>query len=176
MVKYGGSGRAYRRQRGQHRPKGQPIDAVRFFFLSPSPFSTSSSLSQHEKEIKNKLSTDSPCFGPLSVGWSKEIIRELVKIVHNAEGDHENFGEASTGGSLEGLLVCRQFLWWDGRRRKTIEACSTFPEWVGAGEEHEKHSCCYPKKEDWAAKKWILYRGGKLSLRCCAIGLERKEN
>ena len=69
MVKYGNSGRAYRRQRGRHRPKGQPIDAVSvFFFLSPSPFSTSSSLSQHEKEIKNKLSTDSPCFDPLSVG------------------------------------------------------------------------------------------------------------
>ena len=68
MVKYGDSGRAYRRQRGQYRPKGQPIDVVSVFFLSAPPFSTSSSLSQHEKEIKNKLSTDSPSFGPLSVG------------------------------------------------------------------------------------------------------------
>ena len=46
----------------------QPIAAVLILFLSPSPFSTSSSLSQHKKEIKNKLSTNSPCFGPLSVG------------------------------------------------------------------------------------------------------------
>ena len=48
MVKYGDSGRAYRRQRGRDRPKRQPIDAVSVFFLSPSPFSTFSSLSQHE--------------------------------------------------------------------------------------------------------------------------------
>ena len=33
----------------------------RFFFSVPVPFSTSSSLSQHEKEIKNKLSTEGPC-------------------------------------------------------------------------------------------------------------------
>ena len=38
MVKYGDSGRAYRRQRGRHRPKRQPIDAVSvFFFLSVRP-------------------------------------------------------------------------------------------------------------------------------------------
>ena len=69
MVKHGDSGRAYRSQRGRHRPKRQPIDAVSvLFFLSPSHFSTSSSLSHLEKEIKNKLSNDSHCFGPLSVG------------------------------------------------------------------------------------------------------------
>ena len=51
MVKYGDSGRAYQRQRtrGRHRPKRQPIDAVSvFFFLSPFPFYTSLSLSQHD--------------------------------------------------------------------------------------------------------------------------------
>ena len=69
----------------------------RFFFSPPPPppSSTCSSLSQHEKEIKNKLSTDSPCFGPLSVGWSKEII---VKIVHISEDDHEHFGEERVAG------------------------------------------------------------------------------
>ena len=46
---------------------------------------------------------------------------------------------------------------------------------VDAGEEQEKHSR-YPKKVVWAAKKWIFDRRGKLSLGCCAIGHERKEN
>ena len=68
MVKYGDFGRAYRRQPTPAIGLEQPIDAVLILFLSASPFSTSSSLSQHKKEIKNKLSTDSPCFGPLSVG------------------------------------------------------------------------------------------------------------
>ena len=69
MVKYGDSGRAYRRQRGRDRPKRQPIDAVSvffFFFLRPPSLLFRLFLSM--KEIKNKLSTDSPCFGPLSVG------------------------------------------------------------------------------------------------------------
>ena len=59
------------------------------FFSIPSPFSTSSCLSQHEKEIKNKLSTDSPCFGPLSVGtgdrkksfenlWRSSILPKVI--------------------------------------------------------------------------------------------------
>ena len=46
---------------------------------------------------------------------------------------------------------------------------------VGAGEEQEKHSR-YLKEVDWAAKKWIFDRRGKLSLGCCATGHERKEN
>ena len=170
MVKYGDSGLAYRRQHGRDRPKRQPIDAVSVFFLSPSPFSASSSLCQHEKEIKNKLSTDSPCFGPLSVGISKEIIRELVKIVHISEDDHENFGEERVAGraSLVSSSLC-----WNGRRRRTIEACSTCSGWVQG--KNRKNTVATPKV-DWAAKKWIFDRRGKLSLGCCAIGHERKQN
>ena len=102
----------------------------RFFFFYPVPLLYFFvSVPQHEKEIKNKLSTDSPCFGPLSVGWSKEIIRELVKIVHTsiAEDDHENFGEARAAGRASRVSAS---LWWDGRRQRTIAACSTFPKWV----------------------------------------------
>ena len=127
MVKYGDSGRAYRRQRGRHRTKPQPIDALSvFFFLSLSPFSTSSSLSQHEGNQEQAVN-HSPCFGPLSVGWSKEIIRELVKIVHISEDDHENFGEERVAGRAS---LVSSSLWWNGRRRRTIEACSTCPEWM----------------------------------------------
>ena len=142
-----------------------------FFVLSPSPFSASSSLSQHEKEIKNKLSTDSPCFGPLSVGWSKEIIRELVNIFHISEDDHENFGEEKVTGRAS---LMSSSLWWNGRRRRTIEACSTCPGWVQG--KNRKNTVATKKKVDWAANKWIFDRRGKLSLGCCAIRHERKEN
>ena len=108
MVKYGDSGRAYRSQHTLTLASSNRSMPFRFF-LSPSPFSTSSSLSQHEKEIKNKLITDSPCFGPLSVGLSKEIIRERMKIVHIADDDHKIFGEArprvaGRGSRLSGYL------------------------------------------------------------------------
>ena len=66
MVKYGDSGRAYRRQRGRHRPKREPIDAVSVFFFFLRPPSLLLRLFLSMKEIKNRLSTDSPCFGPLS--------------------------------------------------------------------------------------------------------------
>ena len=94
MVKYGDSGRASDARVADIDRNGNRLMPFRVFF-SPSPSSTCSSLSQHEKEIKNKLSTDSPCFGPLSVGWSKEII---VKIVHISEDDHEHFGEERVAG------------------------------------------------------------------------------
>ena len=68
MVKYGDSGRAYRRQGGRHRPKREPIDAVSVFFFFLRPPSLPLRLFLSMKEIKNKLSTDGPCFGPLSVG------------------------------------------------------------------------------------------------------------
>ena len=70
-----------------------------FFFCSRSLLYFFVSLSRHEKEIKNKLSTDSPCIWATQC-WviTKESIRELVKIVHIAEDDHENFGEARVAG------------------------------------------------------------------------------
>ena len=173
MVKYGDSGRAFRDPTPAWPTSTETAtDWCRFgFFLPPSPSSTSSSLSQHEKDIKNKLSTDSPCFGPLSVGWSKEIIGEIVKIVHISEDDHEHLGEERVAGRAS---LVSSSLWSNGRRRRTIEACWTCPEWV-QGKEQERHSRL-PKKVVWAAKKWIFDRRGKLSLGCCAIGQEWKEN
>ena len=172
MVKYGDSGQAHRRQRSRHRSKRQPIDAVSvlFFFCSRSLLYFFLSLSRHEKEIKNKLSTDSPCIWATQCRViTKESIRELVKIVHIAEDDHENFGEARVAG--------RASLWWDGRRRRTIEACLTFPEWMqGKGKTGKTQSLLQKKKVDWAAKKLIPDRREKFSLGCCAIGHERKQN
>ena len=175
MVKYGDSGLAYRRQHGRHRPKRQPImpliDAVSvFFFLSSSPFSASSSLSQHEKEIKNKLSTDSPCFGPLSVGISKEIIWELVKIVHISEDDQDF---SARRGLLEGLLLCRHLC-----DEMVVDEEPSKPARLvrGGCRGRTGKTQLLPKTVDWAAKKWIFDRRGKLLLGCCAIGHERKEN
>ena len=119
---------------------GNRLMPFRFFFLSLSPFSASSSLSQHEKEIKNKLPTNSPCFGPLSVGISKEIIRELVKIVHISEDDHENFGEERVAGRAS---LVSSSLWWNGRRQRTIEACSTCSGWVQG--KNRKNTVATPK-------------------------------
>ena len=106
---------------------GNRLMPFRFFFFFLRPPSLLLRLFLSMKEIKNKLSTDSPCFGPLSVGWSKEIIRELVKIIHISEDDHENFGEERVAGRAS---LASSSLWWNGRRRRTIEACSTCPEWV----------------------------------------------
>ena len=145
----------------------------RFFFLSPfRPLLLRLFLSRKRKS-RTSCQPIALAFGPLSARWSKEIIRELVEIVHIAEDDHENFGEARVAGRAS--LVSAS-LWWDGRLRRTIEACLTFPEWC-AGEEQEKHmQSLLQKKVDWAAKKLILDRRKKLSLGCCAIGHERKQN
>ena len=153
MVKYGDSGLAHdhRRQHGRHRPKRQPImpliDAVSVFFfcLSPSP-SLFPSLSQHEKEIKNKLSTDSPCFGPLSVGISKEIIpafenlwRSSIYIrrwswktkLRRREGRWKGFS----------CVVIFVMKWSSTKNHRSL--LDLFG--VGAGDEQEKHSR-YPKR------------------------------
>ena len=131
MVKYGDSGRALelRRQLRRHRSKRQPIDAVSvFFFLFPSPSLLLRLFLSMKRKSRASCQPIALAFEPLSAGRSKEIIRELVKIVHIAElDDHENFGEARVAGRAS--LVSAS-LWWDGRRRRTIEACLTFPEWV----------------------------------------------
>ena len=149
----------------------QPIDAVLILFLSTSPFSTSSPLSQHKKEIKSKLSTDSPCFGQLSVGWSKELSRTCEDRwdcrrwswkLRRGEGRLKGF-------SCVSLFVMR---WSSTKNLRSLLGFSG----VGAWEEQEKYSRCYSKKVDWAVKKWILDRREKLLLGCCAIRHERKEN
>ena len=176
MVKYGDSGRALIIiPTPAYAAIGleQQIDAVLILFLSPSPFSTSSSLSQHKKEIKNKLSTDSPCFGPLSVGWLKELsrtcedrpdcrIRRWSWKLRRGEGRLRGF-------SCVGIFVMR----WSST--KNLQSLLDFSG-VGAGEEQEKYSRCHSKKVDWAAKKWILDRREKLSPGCCALRHEQKEN
>ena len=79
-------------------------------------------------------------------------------------------------GSLKGLLVARVGIfvmkWSSTKNHRSL--LHFFG--VGAGEEQEKQSHRYQKKVDWAAKKLILDRREKLSLGCCAIGHERKEN
>ena len=154
MVKYEDSGRAHRRQHSRHRPKRQPIDAVSVFSLSPSPSLLLRLFLSRKRKSRTSWQPIALAFGPLSAGWSKEIIRELVKIVHIAEDDHENFGEARVAGRAS--LVSAS-LWWDGRLRRTIEACLTFPEWV-QGKNRKKTVVATKKKVDWAAKKLILDR------------------
>ena len=172
MVKYGDSGRVHRRQHSRHRSKRQPIDAVSGFFLFSSPSLLLRLFLSMKRKSRTSCQPIALAFGPLSAGWSKKIIRELVKIVHIAEDDHEKFGKARVVGRASHVSAS---LWWDGRRGRTIEAWLTFPEWM-QGKKRKKHSLCNPKKVDWAAKKLILDRREKLSLGCCAIGHERKQN
>ena len=170
MVKYGDSGRAYRRQRGRHRPKRPPIDAVSVFFFFLRPPSLLLRLFLSMKEIKNKLSTDSPCFGPLSVGWSKEIIRELVKIVHISEDDHET---SARRGSLEGLLLCRHLC----DEMVVDEEPSKPARLIRSGcRGRTGKTQSLPKKGRLSSEKVDIWPQGKLSMGCCAIGHERKEN
>ena len=73
------------------------------------------------------------------------------------------------GFSCVGIFVMR---WSSTKNHRSLLDFSG----VGPGEEQEKNSRYYPKKVDWAAKKLILDRREKLSLGCCAIGHERKQN
>ena len=147
MVKYEDSGLAHRRQRSQHRPKRQlePLNRFRFgFFSVPVPFSTSSSLSQQEKEIKNKLSTDSPCIWATQC-WviERNHSRNLWRSSTLPKMIMKNFGEARVAGRASPVSAS---LWWDGRLRRTIEACLTFPEWV-QGKNRKKTVVATKKKK-----------------------------
>ena len=171
MVKYGDSaaGRA-RRQRSRHRSNSNQSMPFRFFFLFPSPSLLLRLFLSMKRKSRTSCQPIALAFGPLSAGWSKEIIRELVKIVHIAEDDHENFGEGRWKGfSCVGIFVMR---WSSTKNRRSLLDFSG----AGAGEEQEKHSRCYPKRVDWAAKKLILDRREKLSLGWYAIGHGRKQN
>ena len=142
-----------------------------FFFIFLRPPSLLLCLFLSMKEIKNKLSTDSPCFGPLSVGWSKRnhsrtcedrpYFRRWSWKLRRGEDRWKGFS----------CVVIFVMKWSSTKNHRSLIDLSG----VGAGEEQEKYSR-YPKKVDWAAKKWIFDRRGKLSLGCCAIGHERKEN
>ena len=169
MVKYGGSGRAYRRQRGRHRPKRQPIDAVSvfFFFLRPPFLLLRLFLSM--KEIKNKLSTIALALGHSGLGDRKKSFENLWR---SSIFPKMIMKTSARRGSLEALLLCRHFC----DEMAVDEEPSKPAQLVRSGCRGRTGKTQSPKKVDWAAKKWIFDRRGKLSLGCCAIGHERKEN
>ena len=128
MVKYGDPGRA-RRQCSRHRSKRQPIDAVSVFFFCSRPLLyVFVSFSAWKRNQEQAVTADYPCIWATQC-WviERNHSGELVKIIHIAEDDHENFGGARVAGRAS--LVSAS-LWWDGRRWRTVEACLTFPEWV----------------------------------------------
>ena len=160
MVKFGDSDRAYSCLHTPTLVSSMTDRCVLVFFffffnlipLPPPPPSPLHLFLSMKREIKSKMSTNSLCFGPLSFGWPKESIRELVKIVTIAEVDQENFGQAR----LKGFTCVGTFVMgWSSTKNHQI--LLDFSE-VGAEEEQEKHSHCSPKKVDWAAKKWIFDR------------------
>ena len=141
------------------------------FFSVPVPFSTSSSLSQQEKEIKNKLSTDSPCI------WATQcwvIERNHSRTCEDRPHCRRMIMKTSARrGSLLGLLLCQHLCDEMVVYEEPSKPALTFPEWV-QGKNSKNTVVATKKKVDWAAKKLILDRREKLSLGCCAIGHERK--
>ena len=169
MVKYRDSGRAFRRQRGRLMP-------FRFFFSFSVPllyFFVSFSAWRKSRTSCQPIA--------LAASWATQcwvIERNHWRICEDrpgsiSEDDHEHFGEERVAGRAS---LVSSSLWWNGRRRRsrTMEACSTCPEWVQG--KNRKNTVATPKKVVWAAKKWIFDRRGQLSLGRCAIGHERKEN
>ena len=105
MVKYGDSGRAFRRQRGRHRQKRQPIDAVSvfFFFLRPPPLLLRLFLSMKRKS-RTSCQPIALALGHSVLGDRKKSLENLwrssifPKMIMNT---------SARRGSLEGLLLCR---------------------------------------------------------------------
>ena len=171
MVKYGDSGRAHRRQPTPTlASSNRSMPFLLYFYPHPRP----SLLLRLFLSIKRKSRTSCQPIA-LALGHSvlvdRKNFRELVKIVQIAEDDHENFGEARVAWRASRVSAS---LWWDGRRRRTFEACSTFPEWVQG--KNRKNTVVATQKGRLSSEKWILDRRGKLSLGCCAIRHERKQN
>ena len=131
MVKFGDSAGLTDASVADIDRNGNQSMPFRFFFLfdfpSPSLLLRLFLSTKRKSRTSCRRQLKALAFGPLRAGGSKEIIRELVKIVHIAEDEDENFGEARVAGRSS--LVSAS-LWWDGRRRRTIEACLTFPKWV----------------------------------------------
>ena len=107
MVKYGNSGRAYRRQRGRHRPKGQPIDAVWgffFFFSYPRP----PLLLHLFLSMKRKSRTSCQ---PIALALGHSVLGDRKKSFENLWRSSilpkVIMKTSARRGSLEGLLVCR---------------------------------------------------------------------
>ena len=172
MVKYGDSGRAYVLPTPAYAAIGleQPIDAVLILFLSPSPFSTFRLFLSIKR---NKLSNDSPCFGPLSVGWSKELSR-----TREDRPDHRRWswilrqGEGRLKGfSCVGIFVIR----WSST--KNLRSLLDFSG-VGAGEEQEKKKSLLLKKGRLSSEKVDTWPQGKTfaGLLCNQALAKRKLN
>ena len=93
MVKYGDSGRAYRRQPSPPLASSNWSMPFWFYFYPRPP----SLLLRLFRSIKRKSRTSCQPIA-LALGHSvlvdRKNFRELVKIVQIAEDDHENFGEA----------------------------------------------------------------------------------
>ena len=105
MVKYGDSGRAYRRQRGQYRPKGQPIDAVSFFFFLSAPPSL---LLRLFLSMKRKSRTSCQ---PIALALGHSVLGDRKKSFENLCKSSilpkVIMKTSARRGSMEGLLVCR---------------------------------------------------------------------
>ena len=160
MVKYGDSGRVYRRQRSmpsRHRSKRRPIDAVSGLFFCSHPLLYFFVSFSAWKGNKNKLSTDSPCIWATQC-WviernysrtceDRPYCRRWSWKLRRGDGRWKGF-------SCVGIFVMS---WSSTKNHQILLDFSG----VGAGEEQEKNSHCYPKKVDWAAKKLILDRREK---------------
>ena len=130
MVKYGDSRRAYGRQRGRHRPKRQPIDAVSVFFSFSVPllyFFVSFSAWRKSRTSRQPIAL---ALGHSVLGdrkksfenlWRSSIFPKMIMKTSAMRASERVAGRASLVSSS---------LWWNGRGRRTIEACSTCPEWV----------------------------------------------
>ena len=129
----------------------------RFFFSVPVPFSTSSSLFQHEKEIKNKLSTDSLCI------WATQCW--VIERNHSRTCEDRPYcrkwswklrrGEGRLKGfSCVGIFVMR---WSSTKNHRSLLDFSG----VGAGEEQEKKQSLLPKKGRLSSEKVDTWLQGK---------------
>ena len=158
-------------------PNGNRLMPFRFFFfLSPSSLLLRLFLSM--KEIKNKLSTDSPCLGHSVLGDRKKSFENLWR---SSIFPKMIMKTSARRGSLEGLLLrrhrCDEMVVDEepSKPARLVRSRCLKKKKCLQGE-NRKNTVATPKKVDWAAKKWIFDRRGKLSLGCCAIGHERKKN
>ena len=167
MVKYGDSGlwSSFRRQSSRHRQKRQPIDAVSVFFLRPSPLLVLLFLSMKRKSRTSCQPIALALGHSVLGGRKKSLWRSSIfpKMIMNT---------SARRGSLEGFSYVVIFVtkWSSTKNHRSLLDLSG----VGAGKEQEKHSR-YPKMVDWAAKKWIFWPQGKLSLVVVQSGTSEKK-
>ena len=156
------SGRAYRRQRGQDRPKGQPIDAVSVFFYPVTLLDFFVSFSAWKRKSRTSCQ-------PIALALGRSVLGRVIERNHARTCEDHPYCRKWSSEVRRGeqwrvagrASRMSAFLWWDGRRRRTIEPCSTFPEWVGAGEEQENTQSLLPKKGRLSSEKVDTLPRGK---------------